>query len=292
MPDAESWTIGRLLKWTTEYLGGHGATSPRLDAEVLLAEAISCQRIELYTAFDSLPDERVRLAFRELVRRRADGEPVAYLVGHREFYSLSFRVTKDVLIPRPETEFLVITAIDLLRERSASGPATVCDVGTGSGIIAVCLAKHLPDCRVTALDISPAALEVARSNAASHDVAERVEFVQSDLFASIPAEASFDLVASNPPYVSQSELESLEADVREYEPHSALLAGPRGTEVFERLLAQAADHLKPGGHLLVEISPMIHDAARRLVETDRRFTLEPTVKDQAQLPRVVRATRN
>ena len=142
---ADEWTIGTLLQWTTDYLKQHGAESPRLEAELLLAHARGCGRVELYTSFGDQADEALRTKYRELVKRRADGVPVAYLVGHREFYSLSFRVTPDVLIPRPETEFLVITAMDLLRERARKGPANVCDVGTGSGIIAVCLAKHVAD---------------------------------------------------------------------------------------------------------------------------------------------------
>ena len=177
MSTAESWTVGRLLQWTADYLAGHGSDSSRLDAEVLLAHAIGCQRIELYTAFDEQPADNTRSTFRNLVRRRAEGTPVAYLVGRREFYSLSFRVTPDVLIPRPETELLVVAALDLAkaegqqrqgsRETGRQGdsaadhdspgfpsPLEIADVGTGSGVIAVCLAKHLPACRVTAIDIS------------------------------------------------------------------------------------------------------------------------------------------
>jgi len=291
MPQAETWTVGRLLTWTTDYLKDHGSDSPRLDAEVLLAEALGCRRIELYTTFDTVPGEPARTAFRELVRRRAEGMPVAYLVGRREFYSLSFRVTPDVLIPRPETELLVVTLLDLARQRPVDRPIDVCDVGTGSGILAVCAAKHLPNCRVTAVDVNPAALEVARVNAAEHGVQERVELVESDLFSAVPPEQRFDFVVSNPPYVSEAELETLIPEVRKFEPRVALLAGQRGTEVIESLLPQAAERLHPGGHLLVEISPMIHDAARALFEADGRYELGPTVKDLARLPRVVRARR-
>ncbi len=138
----EVWTVGRLLSWTADYLKKHGSDSPRLDAEVLLAHSLGCERIELYTCFDEQPGDERRSAFRDLVRRRAEGMPVAYLVGHREFFSLSFRVTEDVLIPRPETEHLVVAAIDLTRQ--VKGHRTVCDVGTGSGIIAVCLARRSP----------------------------------------------------------------------------------------------------------------------------------------------------
>jgi release factor glutamine methyltransferase len=291
MAETENWTVGRLLQWTAEYLGRHGSDSPRLDAEVLLAESLGCQRIQLYTAFDTAPGDEVRAAFRELVRRRAEGTPVAYLVGRREFYSLTFRVTPDVLIPRPETEFLVIALLDLARQRPAEQDLAVCDVGTGSGIIAVCAAKYLPKSRVTAVDLSPAALEVARGNAAQHGVEGKIELVESDLLAAVPAERKFDFIVSNPPYVSEGEMESLAPDVREFEPRLALVAGQRGTEVIEALLPQAAERLVAGGYLLLEVSPMVHDSVRSLVEADGRFELGPTVKDLARLPRVVRAMR-
>ncbi len=321
MSAAEPWTVGRLLQWTADYLKGHGSDSPRLDAEVLLAHVLGRQRIELYTAFDESPGDAARAAFRELVRRRAEGMPVAYLVGHREFYSLSFHVTPDVLIPRPETELLVVAVLDLVKTYSplplgeglgvratvlpgslspsanpqAAGAAAkdlaIADVGTGSGAIAVCLAKHLPACRVTAIDISPAALAVAAQNARQHGVAERIEFFESDLFAAVPAERQFDFIVSNPPYVTAAEMESLAADVRKFEPRPALLAGPRGTEVIEALVVQAVERLRPGGHLLLEISPTIHDAVGKLLEADDRFEPGPTIKDLARLPRVVQARR-
>jgi len=290
MPPSQSWTVGRLLAWTADYLKRRGSESPRLDAEVLLAHSLGCKRIELYTAFDRVPAEETRAALRELVRRRAEGAPVAYLVGHREFYSLDFRVTPDVLIPRPETEFLVIALIDLARRRSAE-PITVCDVGTGSGIIAVTAAKHLPNSRVTASDVSPAALAVARHNAEAHGVLDRIELVQSDLFSALPPERHFDFVVSNPPYVSEAELERLAPEVRNHEPRLALVAGRRGTKVIEALLPQAAERLNPGGHLLLEISPMIHQAVEALLAADDRLEPGPTVKDLARLPRVVQARR-
>lgn len=290
MPASPTWTVGRLLAWTADYLKRGGAESPRLDAEVLLAHALGCKRIELYTAFDREPADEARAAFRDLVRRRAEGTPVAYLVGHREFYSLDFRVTPDVLIPRPETEFLVIALIDLARQR-AGEEVTICDVGTGSGIIAVTAAKHLPKSRVTATDVSPAALAVARSNAERHGLLERIELVQSDLLSAFPPERRFDFVASNPPYVSEAELGRLAAEVRDHEPRLALVAGRRGTEMIEALLPQAAERLNPGGHLLLEISPIVQQAVEALLAADGRFEPGPTLKDLARLPRVVQARR-
>jgi len=298
---AETWTVGRLLQWTTDYLQGRGAESPRLDAEVLLAHALGCRRIDLYAAFDDAPTDDRRAAFRELVRRRAEGTPVAYLVGNKEFYSLSFRVTPDVLIPRPETELLVVAALDLAKSpsplllkegqgaRAADSPPDIADVGTGSGAVAVCLAKHLPRSRVAAIDISPAALDVARQNALEHGVVDRIAFFESDLFEAVPPELRFDLIASNPPYVTTAEMDQLAVDVRRYEPRVALEAGPRGTEVIERLADQAAGRLRPGGWLLMEIGPAIHDAVRSLLQSDARYEQVETTTDLARLPRVVRA---
>jgi release factor glutamine methyltransferase len=168
---------------------------------------------------------------------------------------------------------------------------TIADVGTGSGIIAVCAAKHLPKCRVTAIDISPAALAVARENAAAHGVAERIDFIESDLFAAVPAGRQFDAIVGNPPYVTAAEMSALTRDVRKFEPRVALLGGQRGTEVIEALIPQAAGRLKPGGHLLLEISPTIHDAALALLAADDRLQPGTTIKDLARLPRVVRAVR-
>lgn len=291
MSQTETWTIGRLLGWTVDYLKKHGSDSPRLDAEVLLAHARGCQRIQLYTSFEEPAGDELRAAFRELVRRRAEGAPVAYLVGRREFYSLSFRVTPDVLIPRPETEFLVITLLDLLKKFKADRPAEVVDVGAGSGIIAVTTARHAATCRLTAIDISPAALGVAKGNAAELGVADRIEFVASDLLAALPADRKFDFIVSNPPYISDAELEQLPRDVKDFEPRLALAAGPRGMGVIERLVPQAAERLNPGGYLLLEISPMLNQQVRELIQADGRFELAPPIKDLAGLARVVQARR-
>jgi release factor glutamine methyltransferase len=291
MSSSAAWTVGRLLKWTTDYLQSHGSDSPRLDAEVLLAEILQCPRIQLYTAFDNEPGEEERAAFRELIRRRAEGVPVAYLVGHREFYSLDFRVTPDVLIPRPETELLVVALLDLAKAHSAGAKLKIADVGTGSGIIAVCAAKHLSGCRVTAIDLNPQALKVAKTNAEMHGVSGRIEFIQSDLFAALELDDKYDFILSNPPYVAEDELQTLGPEVRNFEPHAALVAGPRGTEVIEKLIPQSVERLNPGGYLVMEISPMIHDRVLPLLAAETRFDLATTIKDLARLPRVVRARK-
>lgn len=291
MSNSASWTIGRLLEWTTEYLKSHGSESPRLDAEVLLGHAVARPRIALYTAFDEVPADDARGVFRDLVRRRAEGVPVAYLVGYREFYSLRFQVTPDVLIPRPETEHLVVALLDLARAQAGNSHLQIADVGTGSGIIAVCAAKHLPDARVLAIDHCGAALNVARANAQGHGVTGRVEFAAGDLLDGTAPEPQFDFIVSNPPYVARSEFDTLARDVREYEPRQALLAGDRGTEVIERLVPQAARRLKAGGHLLIEISPMLHDTVCKILRAEAGLVQESTIKDLARLPRVVHARK-
>jgi release factor glutamine methyltransferase len=284
---ADEWTIGRLLGWTAEYLKQHGSDSPRLEAEVLLAQARGCQRIELYTSFDDPAGEELRTAFRELVRRRAEGTPVAYLVGHREFYSLDFCVTPDVLIPRAETETLVVALLDLIKQWPDAKAPQIADVGTGSGIIAITVARHTPRARVTAIDVSAKALAVARENAVRLGVADRVELVESDLFAFVPAEKRFDFIASNPPYVATAELAGMAREVREHEPKIALAAGEHGTAIIERLVPDAAARLTSGGSLLLEISPMIQKQVEAIVAADDRLQLGTTIKDMAGLARVV-----
>jgi release factor glutamine methyltransferase len=289
---ADEWTVGRLLEWTTDYLKQRGSESPRLEAEVLLAHARNCQRIELYTSFGEPAGEELRTRFRDLVRRRGDGVPVAYLVGHREFYSLDFRVTPDVLIPRPETELVVLGVLDHIKARTAGdAPITVADVGTGSGVIAIAVARHAPKVRVTATDISPAALAVARDNAARLGVADRIDFVHCDLLSAVPEEKEFDFIAGNLPYVSDAELAALPRDVKAYEPERALAGGPAGTSVIERLIPQAAERLAPGGSILLEISPMLQQRVEMLLAADGRLKVDKTFKDSAGLTRVVQARR-
>ncbi|MBX7169034.1 MAG: peptide chain release factor N(5)-glutamine methyltransferase [Pirellulales bacterium] len=291
MSGGERWNVGRLLEWTTKFLKEHGSESGRLDAELLLAQALGCKRIDLYTRYDEEPAEPVRATFRDLVRRRSEGMPVAYLLGRREFYSLDFAVTPDVLIPRPETELVVVGALDLLKKQSGQDAIAVADVGTGSGIIGVSVARHDPRVRVTAIDRSEAALEVARRNAAAHGVGDRIEFLWGDLFAPVADERQFQLVLSNPPYVTTAELAQLPRDVAQYEPQLALDGGTQGTAVIERLVPEAAARLAPGGQMLLEVSPMIEAAVRELIAATGAFEVLPTIKDFGGRPRVVVARR-
>src|SRR5262245_26024610 len=188
-----AWTVGKIIDWTTGHLKKHGSESPRLEAEILLAHARNCPRIQLYVHYNELLSDGERVLMRDLVRRRAQAEPVAYLVGHREFFGLDFRVTPDVLVPRPETETLVL---ELITAAKLLGSPAILDVGTGSGCIAAAAAVNLPRARVTATDTSPAALAIARENAARHGVSDRIQLLQSDLLASLAGDAQFDVIAS------------------------------------------------------------------------------------------------
>jgi release factor glutamine methyltransferase len=282
------WTVGRLLTWTTDWLTTKGSESARLDAEVLLAHVRGCQRILLYTAFDTPVSDAERARFRELVKRRGEGEPVAYLVGNREFFSLPFAVSPAVLVPRPETEGLVVRVIDLCKPLPA---ARIIDVGTGSGAIAVTLAKHLPRARLAATDISPTALALARENAARHGVAERIEFLECDLLSAPQAAGPWDVIVSNPPYVRDDEFDGLPRDVRLHEPRGALVAGPTGVEVVARLAADAVGALAAGGWLVVEIGPAVAAAAERALAAVPGLVPGPTLPDMAGLPRIVQARK-
>lgn len=249
----EAWTVRRLLGWTRDYFRARGMESPRLCAELLLAHALGCERIELYTRYELEPDAQALERFRRNVREAARGAPIAYLTGSKDFFSLNFEVCPDVLVPRPETELLVERAIHLAR--SASNAALrILDVGCGSGCIAVALARNLPAAALFASDISEPALAVARRNAERLGVAARIEFRCGDLLAPWSADPPFDLIVSNPPYVGTLEADSLPASVRDFEPHRALFAGPDGLEVIRRLIDQAPPHLAAGGSLLCEMA--------------------------------------
>ena len=288
----DPWTVLRLLEWTTEFFQKRGSDSPRLDAEVLLAHARECSRIELYTAFGEEPDEEQRIAFREMVRRRGEGMPVAQLVGYREFYSLRFRVNEDVLIPRPETEHLVVEALDCAKAlKIADRQLLIADIGTGSGAIAVSIARHLGNAEITAVDRSAAALKIAVWNAEQHDVSDKIRFVESDLLAAIEAPQQFDIICSNPPYVSDSEFDELSPTVRDFEPKEALVSGPQGTEVIERILQELPGRLRSGGRLIIELSPMIADACEVLVKQSDCWTGLRFIKDLNGHCRILSAER-
>lgn len=284
MSTEQPWTIGRLLTWTTDFLKGKGAEEARLDAQLLLAHVLGCDKVALYTRFAEEPTEPQRAAFRELVQRRAKGCPVAYLLGTREFFSLTFEVTPDVLIPRGDTGILVNECLDAIKPLAQP---RVLDVGTGSGCVAVAVAKQSRQARVTATDVSPKALAVARRNAERHKV--EVRLLEGDLFDAAPAGERFDVIVSNPPYVRRGVLATLATEVRDHEPRLALDGGEDGFAVIDRLIAGAAGRLEPGGTLLIEIG---HDQeAEGRARLERAGWTAKTAHDAAGLPRVLRARR-
>jgi len=283
-----TWTIGRLLQWTQGYLSEKGLDDPRLSAELLLASALGCRKIELYTRFDQTPAAGQVERFRELVREAAGHKPIAYLVGRKEFYSLEFLVTPDVLIPRPETELLVEQAVMALRAGKRE-TGQVWDIGTGSGCAAVAIAKLHPAARVVASDVSALALAVARQNAERHGVLDRVTMVEADA-AEIPAElvpaGGFDVMVSNPPYIAESHRASLPANVREYEPALALFGGADGLAVIRKIAAGGLAKLAAGGRAFVEVADGQSEAAAA-VFVGAGWAHRDTLKDGAGIPRVL-----
>jgi len=279
----ETWTVRRLLEWTEDFLRKRQVESPRLEAQILLAHALGCKKIDLYVRHEEEPPEPQRTAFREMIRKRAEGMPVAYLVGYREFYSLQFAVTPDVLIPRPETETLVMEAVRRIQSMVAP---RVLDLGTGSGCIAIALARQHKTVRITAIDVSSSAITIATENAARHGVTDRVTFAQGDLFAPV-AGLTFDLIVSNPPYIAHGEFANLDVGVREFESRPALDGGPDGLDFYRRIAAEVPVYFSPGGALLVEIGATQEAAVRELFAA--HLEPGPTFKDPAGRPRVVSA---
>jgi release factor glutamine methyltransferase len=285
----EEWTIGGLLDWTAKFLAKKGAEFPRLDTEVLLAHALGCRRIDLYgERHGQTAPEPVRRQFKEFIRKRLEGCPVAYLVGRKEFFSLPIEVSPAVLIPRPDSELVVVECLNLAKKMPRP---RVLDVGTGSGNIAIAVAKQHPGALVTATDLSGDALAVAQRNADRNGLAGRIRFLLGDLLAPIPAGEQFDFILSNPPYIPSEDIPQLPGGVREYEPRMALDGGPGGFAVFERLIDQARRYLVPGGSLIVEIGSPQEQPARQRLAAFPEYELADTVHDHSGHPRVLRARR-
>jgi release factor glutamine methyltransferase len=284
----ETWTILRVLRWTTDYFRRKGLAQPRADAEVLLAHVLGTERIQLYLHYDQPLSSDELAGYRDAVKRRANREPTQYITGRQEFWSLDLEVSPDVLIPRPETELLVEICLTLLKK----SPARVLDLCTGSGAIALALAREREDLRIVATDKSLEAVALARRNAARNGLRHRVDFVVTDLFSGLQSGADlFDAIVSNPPYIGDVEFPGLAPEVREHEPELALRGGgPEGIDVLARILDGFHRYLEPGGTLLLEIG---HNQREALTERARHLTGAPTYtfhKDYSDFTRILHIT--
>ena len=269
--------------------------SPRMNAELLLMFTLGCDRAYLYAhpERELTADEQTR--YDAALAERARGVPAQYITGHQEFWGMDFIVTPAVLIPRPETEHVIEIVLELAGVERAGGrgrpphtiPLRIADVGTGSGCIALVLAKELPQAEIHATDISPAALEIARANAARHQLESRIHFREADLLAGFE-NSSFDFIVSNPPYVGDSEEDQVQLEVRKFEPRNAVFAGPTGLEVIARLIPQAHDALRPGGRLIMEISGTIAEKVKELLRDWNEVQIRP---DLQSIPRVAQARK-
>jgi len=305
----ETWTIQKLLNWITGYFTEKEIDSPRLSAEILLGHVLGLKRIELYTQFDKLIDKEQLRQLHALVKRAGQDEPVAYLTGKTEFYSIELNVTPACMIPRPETELLVERAIEFLRARTAedatkqdglisggthTGARFVCDLCTGSGCIAVAIATNFPGAHIIAMDICDAALDVAAANVEKHHLRERITLLCGDLFDPLVPQldtSKFDLIVCNPPYVSAPEFEALERNVKDYEPKLALFAGDDGLDIYRRIIEKADLFLKPDAALMLEIGYAQGPAVTDLLEQTDTFAEIRIEKDVHNNDRIVTAAK-
>lgn len=282
-------TVHNLIHEAAQKLEAAGIPSARLDAEVLLAFCLNCDRTE----FIKYPEKQISqdrmTAFHTLIARRLAFEPVAYITGRKAFWSFTLEVNPDVLIPRPDTEIIVEESVAVCRDGNVDSPR-ILDVGTGSGAIALALAREIPDARITATDISPAALAVAQRNARVLGLEHSVRFLLSDLFEKVTG--AFDLIVSNPPYIGADEYETLESGVKDFEPRAALWAGQTGVEFYEKLIYQAHSRLLEKGWLLLEIGAKQGDKVSALMAANAGFYEGIALRaDYAGLPRVIKGRR-
>jgi len=286
------WTILRVLRWAQNYLQQKGISEPRAAAGVLLAHCLQCTRLELYLRYDKPLTTAELDCYKRLLRRRLAHEPTQYITGHQEFWSLDFLVNPAVLIPRPETE-LIIEAVLKYAADLPDGPGNrrLLDVGTGSGVLAVVLAKEFPQAQVVALDQSAAALALARENSRRHEVQDRVTLVQGDLLTPLAPEPCFDIIVSNPPYIPTREWEQLPPDIKDYEPRLALDGGPDGLAVIRRLVAEVHQLLRPGGLVALEVGQGQAEAVAQLLAQTQAYAPARILPDYQRIGRVVTARR-
>ena len=283
------WTIGRILKWTEDYFGQKGVESPRLDAEVLLSHVLGKQRIYLYVHFDEPLQAEELACYRAMIKQRIDRVPVAYILGEKEFMGLTFKVTPDTLVPRPDTEILVQAAVDRLKQWT-DGTVRLADIGTGSGAICLSVLSMLDGVTADTVDISPAARAVAEENAATLGLSERVTFHTGDLLTPI-REQQFTAILSNPPYIPEADIQELAPEVRCKEPMTALSGGRDGLDFYRRLCDEAPAMLSDDGFMAFEVG--IHQAedVAQLAEASPLIVRTEILKDYAGIDRVVVAWR-
>lgn len=279
-------TVKELISLTSDYFREKGIPTPRLDAEVLLSHCLDLDRVGLYCCLDRPVNETELSAYREMVRRRQNREPVAYITGVKEFYGIDFTVKPKLLIPRPDTETVVETALDWITLKNPQ--AIFCDVGTGTGSIAISILVNAPASTAVGTDFDDVAVETAKENARNNDVGDRFSVVSCDLLNDV--EGPFDLILSNPPYIPVGNRDSLEPEITAYENPDALFAGEDGLDVIKRLLPQAMDKLATNGALMIEIGKGQHEAVTNLIESLGVFDSVKLIKDLAGVYRVVSAT--
>lgn len=284
------WTILKIIRWTEERFKKEGIPGARLEAEVLLAENLGMDRVGLYIHYDRPLTFAELSRFKEMVRRRLRREPLAYIIGKKEFWSLSFKVTSDVFIPRPETETLVEEALKIVtKERKNNNHLKILDIATGSGAIVIALAKELPTAYLEATEISAKALEVARENAAAHGVGERINFWQADLFP--PLGGPYDLIVANPPYIPWRDIISLPPEVRHFEPSLAWDGGEDGLDFFRCLFSQVSKFLRPQGWFLTEIGAGQEEEIKKIVAGIEDLSPGILERDLAGINRVFKVSK-
>ena len=285
-------TIDQAIQEGAERLLNRQVDEHRRTAALVLCHLLGLDRAQLFIRSKEQLNESTYREYVSLIERRASGEPLQYITRHQEFYGLDFVVTPDVLIPRPETELLVERIIALAAESHSATPLIV-DIGTGSGCIAIAVATHLPSARVIAIDVSAASLVVARKNAELHNVQGQIEFIEGDLFAPVSnrgLEAAIDFVASNPPYVAESNIETLQREVRDWEPPSALFGGKAGLGFYDRLLDQSRRFVGAGGYLVCEIGNGQLDAISHKIDPEA-WDLVDVTADLQGIPRTLTIRR-
>ncbi len=281
--------IQTLLKQTEKAFINIGLPLPRLDAEVLLSSLLAIDRASLYTRYNQDITDRELEIYQEWKSQRLQNKPVAYITGHKEFWSLDFEVNNHVLIPRPDTEILVEEALNVSRKYK-NLPLKILEIGTGSGAISIALAAELENVHIVAVDISPAALAIASKNARKNKVNEKILFLCGNIYE--PITGKFDIVVSNPPYISEEEHKTLAPDIKFYEPRQALVAGKEGTEFYHKLIGMGHQYIRPEGWLIIEIGWRQKTTIESLFRKSKHYCHITSRNDFAGIPRVLRAKRS